>query len=61
MERAVEIFFSALKRVVGETIMARKLRYQIHEAVMKIYCYFLLSQKEHGGELDNLKINYLTH
>jgi len=38
----VEIFFSALKRVIGETIMARKLRYQIHEAVMKIYCYFLL-------------------
>jgi len=38
----VEIFFSALKRVVVETIMARKLRYQIHEAVMKIYCYFLL-------------------
>ena len=39
---SVEIFFSALKRVVGETIRARKLIYQIHEAVMKIYCYFIL-------------------
>ena len=38
----VEIFFSALKRTVGEVIMAKKLKYQIHEAVMKIYCYFLL-------------------
>jgi hypothetical protein len=38
----VEIFFSALKGVVGETIRARKMRYQIHEAVMKIYCYFLI-------------------
>ncbi|MGC9293850.1 MAG: transposase, partial [Thermoplasmata archaeon] len=39
---SVEIFFSALKRVVEETIRARKLIYQIHEAVMKIYCYFIL-------------------
>ncbi len=38
----VEIFFSALKRTVGEMIMARKLKYQISEAMMKIYCYFLL-------------------
>jgi hypothetical protein len=38
----VEIFFSALKGVVGETIMARKMRYQIQEAIMKIYAYFLL-------------------
>ena len=38
----VEIFFSALKRVVGEVIRAKKLRYQIQEAVMKVYCYFLL-------------------
>jgi hypothetical protein len=38
----VEIFFSALKRTVGEVIMAKKLKYQIHETVMKIYCYFLL-------------------
>lgn len=38
----VEIFFSALKRTMGEVIMAKKLRYQIQEAVMKIYAYFLL-------------------
>ncbi len=38
----VEIFFSALKRVVGEVIMAKKMMYQIQEAVMKIYAYFLL-------------------
>ena len=38
----VEIFFSALKRTVGEVIMAKKTRYQIQEAVMKIYCYFLM-------------------
>ena len=38
----VEIFFSALKRVVGEVIMAKKMMYQIQEAVMKIYTYFLL-------------------
>ena len=38
----VEIFFSALKRVVGEVIRAKKLEYQIQEAVMKVYCYFLL-------------------
>ena len=38
----VEIFFSALKRTVGEIIMANKLVYQIQEAVMKIYAYFLM-------------------
>ena len=38
----VEIFFSALKRTVGEVIMANKLVYQIQEAIMKIYAYFLL-------------------
>ena len=38
----VEIFFSALKRVVGEVIMAKKMMYQIQEAVMKIHAYFLL-------------------
>jgi hypothetical protein len=38
----VEIFFSALKRTVGEVIMAKKLVYQIQEAVMKIHAYFLL-------------------
>ncbi|MEM3192315.1 MAG: hypothetical protein QW292_09540 [Candidatus Parvarchaeota archaeon] len=36
----VEIFFSALKRVMGEIIMAKKPKYQIQEAVMKIYTYF---------------------
>jgi IS5 family transposase len=38
----VEIFFSALKRTVGEVIRAKKLKYQVQEAIMKIYCYFLL-------------------
>ncbi|MEM4090026.1 MAG: hypothetical protein QXQ46_04640 [Thermoplasmatales archaeon] len=38
----VEIFFSALKRVMGEIIMAKKPKYQIQEAVMKIYTYFLM-------------------
>ena len=38
----VEIFFSALKRTVGEVIMANKLVYQIQEAIMKIYAYFLM-------------------
>jgi hypothetical protein len=42
----VEIFFSALKRVAGETIMAKKLKHQIHEALMKIYCYFLLRKNK---------------
>ena len=38
----VEIFFSALKRTVGEVIMANKLLYQVQEAIMKIYAYFLM-------------------
>ncbi len=38
----IEIFFSALKRVMGEVIRAKKLIYQIQEAVMKVYCYFIL-------------------
>ncbi|MEM3192512.1 MAG: hypothetical protein QW478_13630 [Candidatus Micrarchaeaceae archaeon] len=38
----VKILFSALKRVTGEIIMAKKLKYQIKEAVMKIYTYFLI-------------------
>lgn len=38
----VEIFFSALKRIVGEVITANKLLYQIQEAIMKIYAYFLM-------------------
>ncbi|MCL4412292.1 MAG: transposase [Candidatus Thermoplasmatota archaeon] len=38
----VEIFFSALKGTVGEVIMANKPVYQIQEAVMKIYAYFLM-------------------
>ena len=36
----VKIFFSALKRRGGEVISAKKLQYQIREAIMKIYCYF---------------------
>ena len=38
----VEIFFSALKRTMGEVIMANKLLYQIQQAIMKIYAYFLM-------------------
>jgi hypothetical protein len=38
----VEIFFPALKRTVREVTTANKLLYQIQEAVMKIYAYFLL-------------------
>ncbi len=37
----VEIFFSALKRVMNEVINAKRLKYQIHQTMMKIYCYFL--------------------
>ncbi len=40
--RRGEIFFSALKRVMGEVIRAKKTIYQFQEAVMKIFCYFLL-------------------
>ncbi|MEM3193051.1 MAG: hypothetical protein QW292_13405, partial [Candidatus Parvarchaeota archaeon] len=47
----VEIFFSALKRVMGEIIMAKKLKYQIQEAVMKI-C--ILNEKEYADELNCL-------
>ena len=38
----VEIFFSALKRIVGEVITANKLPHQIQESIMKIYAYFLM-------------------
>ena len=38
----VEIFLSALKRIVGEVITANKLLYQIQDAIMKIYAYFLM-------------------
>lgn len=37
----VEIFLSALKRTVGEIIMAKKLMFEKQESVMKIYAYFL--------------------
>ncbi len=40
--RRVEIFFSALKRSVGDMTIAKKLMYQIQEAVMEVYAYFLL-------------------
>ncbi|MEM3845690.1 MAG: hypothetical protein QXU98_08315 [Candidatus Parvarchaeota archaeon] len=49
----VEIFFSALKRVMGEIIMTKKLKYQIMEYWMKI-C--IINEKEYAGEL-----NWLTH
>lgn len=38
----VKIFFSALKRTVGEEIMANRLLYQIQEEIMKIYAHFLI-------------------
>ncbi len=38
----VEIFFSALKRVMGEVINAKKFIYLVQEALMKIYYYFIL-------------------
>ncbi|MEM0141627.1 MAG: hypothetical protein QXN66_06310 [Thermoplasmatales archaeon] len=47
----VEIFFSALKRVMGEIIMAKKPKYQIMEYGMKI-C--ILNEKEYAGELNCL-------
>ncbi|MEM3907086.1 MAG: hypothetical protein QXZ17_09545 [Nitrososphaerota archaeon] len=47
----VEIFFSALKRVMGEIIMTKKLKYQIMEYWMKI-C--ILNEKEYAGELNCL-------
>ncbi|MEM3191312.1 MAG: hypothetical protein QW478_08005 [Candidatus Micrarchaeaceae archaeon] len=47
----VEIFFPALKRAMGEIIMAKKPKYQIQEAVMKI-C--ILNEKEYAGELNCL-------
>ncbi len=38
----LEIFFSALKRVMEELIKAKKTIYQFQEAAMKLFCYFLL-------------------
>ncbi len=38
----VEIFFSALRRVIDKVINAKRLKYQIQEAIMKIYSYLLL-------------------
>ncbi|MEM3490123.1 MAG: hypothetical protein QXO75_10795 [Nitrososphaerota archaeon] len=43
----VEIFFSALKSVMGEIIMTKKLKYQIMEYWMKI-C--IINEKEYAGE-----------
>lgn len=45
----VEIFFSALKRTLGE-IMARKIVYQIQEAVMKLHIFS--SKKEYCGDVN---------
>ncbi|MEM4068107.1 MAG: hypothetical protein QXV17_14745 [Candidatus Micrarchaeaceae archaeon] len=45
----VEIFFSALKRVMGEIIMTKKPKYQIMEYWMKI-C--IINEKEYTGELN---------
>lgn len=46
-------FFSTLKRVVGEVIRARKMKYRIHEDVMKIYYYFLIRK--------NTVVNRMVH
>jgi len=40
--RIVEIFLSTLKRVAEEIIRGRKFAYQIQDAVIKIYSYFIL-------------------
>lgn len=50
--RRVEIFFSALKRSVGDMTIAKKLMYQIQEAVMEVYAYFLLR--------NNTRVNWLV-
>ncbi|MFP3318736.1 MAG: hypothetical protein RXP98_06130 [Thermoplasmata archaeon] len=38
----IEIFFSGLKRVVGEIIRAKKDEYKFQEALFKIYSYFIM-------------------
>ncbi len=38
----VEILFSVLKIVIDKVINAKRLKYHVQEAVMKIYRYFLL-------------------
>jgi hypothetical protein len=38
----IEIFFSGLKRVVGEIIRAKKDEYKIQEVIFKKYSYFVM-------------------
>jgi hypothetical protein len=38
----IEIFFSGLKRVVGEIVRAKKDEYKIQEVIFKIYSYFVM-------------------
>jgi len=38
----IEIFFSGLKRVVGEIVRAKKDDYKIQEVIFKIYSYFIM-------------------
>ncbi|MGC8686659.1 MAG: hypothetical protein ACP5SF_03790, partial [Thermoplasmata archaeon] len=44
----VEIFFSGLKRVMGEILMARKLEYLVHELMFKVYGYFIMRRNTIG-------------
>ncbi|MGC8619499.1 MAG: IS5 family transposase [Thermoplasmata archaeon] len=38
----IEIFFSGLKRIVGEIIRAKKDEYKFQEVIFKIYSYFVM-------------------
>jgi len=38
----IEIFFSGLKRVVGEIVRAKKDEYKIQEVIFKIFSYFVM-------------------
>ena len=55
----VEIFFSALKRTVGEVIMAKKLMYQIQESGDEDTRIFP-AQEEHCGELNGCHLQLVN-
>ncbi|PMP73533.1 MAG: IS5/IS1182 family transposase, partial [Aciduliprofundum sp.] len=44
----IEIFFSGLKRVVGEIVRAKKDEYKIQEVIFKIYSYFVMRNYTEG-------------
>jgi hypothetical protein len=44
----IEIFFSELKRVMGEISMARKIEYQNQELIFKVYSYFIMKRNTIG-------------